>query len=181
MECGLSSVENGREQDFNVPVMKHAGGRPSKFTQELADRICSQLSEGMSLRSVCLAEDMPSTVTVFSWMRTNEEFLSQYARAKQESADAMAEEILDISDDGSNDWMEKKYGDAEFWVTNGEALQRSRLRVDTRKWLMAKMKPKKYGEKLDLSTNGKDLPTPILGYVPSNNSNQEDSSPHEAD
>lgn len=75
----------------------------------------------------------------------------------------MSEEILDISDDGSNDWMEVNYGEHTAWKTNGEALQRSRLRVDTRKWLMAKMKPKVYGDKLDMTTNGKDLPVPIIG------------------
>lgn len=89
----------------------------------------------------------------------------------------MAEDIMDISDDGSNDWMERNYGDKVEWITNGEALQRSRLRVDTRKWLMSKLAAKKYGDKLDMTTNGKDLPTPIFGgqsAVPTNNSNPQD-------
>ena len=132
---------------------KHPGGRPSEYTQDMADYICEQLALGSSLRTVCGAEGMPAMSTIFRWMRTNEEFCNQYARAKQESADAMAEDILDISDNGENDWMEKRYGnqDDSTWVVNGEALQRSRLRVDTRKWLMAKMKPKKYADNLKLS------------------------------
>ena len=130
-------------------------GRPSTYTQEIADRICEQLAMGESLRTACKGDDMPSVATVFNWFRTYPEFLEQYARAKQESADAMAEEILDIADDGSNDWMKVNYGETEFWKTNGEALQRSRLRVDTRKWLMSKMKPKKYGEKIDMTSDGK--------------------------
>lgn len=100
---------------------------------------------------------MPAMSTMFKWLRENSEFSEQYARAKQEAADAMAEEILDISDNGSNDWMEKHFGETTAWVTNGEALQRSRLRVDTRKFLMAKMKPKVYGDKLDLTTGGEKI------------------------
>lgn len=159
-------------------------GRPSEYTQEYGDRICERLAEGFSLRTVCEQEDMPSIATVFAWMRKDEMFLKQYARAKQESADAMAEEILDISDNGTNDWMEKHYGEEKSWVTNGEALQRSRLRVDTRKWLMAKMKPKKYGDQLDLTSKGERLPVPLLNAikqdVPNNDSNTESSKPDEA-
>lgn len=132
-------------------------GRPSDFTQDLADKICEELAEGKSLRTVCLADDMPGKATVFRWLRTNEDFRDQYTRAKQEAADALADEILDIADDGSNDYMTVKFGDEEREVLNHEALQRSRLRVDTRKFLMAKMKPKVYGEKLDLTTDGEKI------------------------
>lgn len=137
-------------------------GRPSSYTQEIADKICEQLAIGYSIRTVCKGEDMPSVETFFRWLRSNESFREQYAHAKQEAADAMAEDLLDIADDGSNDWMEIHKKDYEGWQVNGEALQRSRLRVDTRKFLMAKMKPKKYGEKLDITSDGKALPTPII-------------------
>jgi hypothetical protein len=113
---------------------------------------------GNSLRSVCASDKMPSAVTVFAWLRTNDEFLKQYTRAKEEAADAMADEILDISDDGRNDWMEARGG----YVVNREATERSKLRVETRKWIMAKMKPKKYGDKLDLTSDGKKLVTAPL-------------------
>ncbi len=130
-------------------------GRPSSYTQELADKICSQLAEGISLRTVCLDEDMPCKATVFNWLRTNKDFLDQYARAKEESADAMSEDILDIADDGTNDWMWIKRGGEDVQVPDNEVLQRSRLRVDTRKWIMSKMKPKKYGDKMDVTSDGK--------------------------
>lgn len=138
-------------------------GRPSDYTQEIADRICHQLSEGISLRTVCKADDMPDKQTVFSWFRKYPEFLDQYTRAKEESADAMAEDLLDIADDGTNDWMKIKINGEEREIPNKEVVMRSRLRVESRKWLMAKMKPKKYGERIDHTTNGKDLPTPIYG------------------
>lgn len=134
--------------------------RPSEYTTEVADRICAQLADGVSLRTVCLADDMPSKTTVFNWMRTRPEFLAQYARAKEESADALTDEMLDIADDGSNDWMERNKGDEKGWVENGEAMQRSRLRVDTRKWIASKLKPKKYGDKLELAGD-KDHPLTI--------------------
>lgn len=135
--------------------MAHAGGRPSKYNQKLADKICEQLSQGISLRTVCKGDKMPSAASVFNWLRTKKEFLEQYARAKEESADAMIEDILDIADDGVNDWMEVEYGENTVWKTNPEAIQRSRLRVDTRKWIASKMKPKKYGDKMDVTSGGK--------------------------
>lgn len=126
------------------------------------------------MRTVCASEEMPAMSSVFKWLRENKSFSEQYARAKQESTDAMAEEILDISDNGANDWMEKHFGEQEAWVTNGEALQRSKLRVDTRKWLMAKMKPKKYGDKIDVTSDNK--PIPLLHALHHNDSNREDPS-----
>jgi hypothetical protein len=133
-------------------------GRPTDYTPELADEICAQLADGDSLRAVCNSDSMPSKSTVFRWLRTNEEFRDQYARAKEESADAMADEVLDIADDGTNDWMERlgKDGDSLGWQLNGEHVQRSKLRIDTRKFLMSKMKPKKYGDKVDLNVGGQE-------------------------
>jgi len=135
-----------------------AGGRPTTYTQELADKICEELAIGKSLRTVCAAEDMPAIRTIFNWFRSQPEFLLQYEKAKQESADAMAEELLDIADDGTNDYVERERPDGSVHeVLNTEHIQRSRLRVDTRKWLMSKMKPKKYGEKMDVTSDGKAL------------------------
>lgn len=85
------------------------------------------------------------------WLRKHPEFVNQYTRAKEESADAMAEDVLDIADDASNDWMEANDGENLAFKLNGEHIQRSRLRIETRKWLMAKMKPKKYGDRQILS------------------------------
>lgn len=151
-------------------------GRPSEYTQEIADRICAQLAEGISLRTVCLGDEMPDKATVFRWLRTNKDFCDQYARAKEESTDALAEEIIDISDDGTNDWMTiTTAGGFEKEVVNHEVVNRSKLRVDTRKWIMSKMKPKKYGDKIDMTTNGKDLPVPLLNVL-HNDSNKEDKS-----
>ena len=110
--------------------------RPSEFSGEIADLICERLVGGQSLRSICAADDMPNCSTVFRWLAANEGFREQYAHAREAQADALFDESLDISDDKSGD------------------VQRDRLRVDTRKWMAGKLKPKKYGDKLDLNHSG---------------------------
>lgn len=140
-------------------------GRPEIWSQELADRVCEKIAQGYSMRTVCAPDDMPAISTLFKWLREKPEFTQQYARATEERTEAMAEDILDIADDGSNDLMTIQKGDQTYEVENREVTNRSRLRVDTRKWLMSKMKPKKYGDKLDLTSDGKALPAPIYGGV----------------
>lgn len=131
--------------------------------------MCAQLSNGVSLRTVCLAEDMPSKTTVFNWLRTIPEFLDQYERAKAECADSLADEILDIADNSVNDYMEKRAegGDEEAAasiILHAENIQRARLRVDARKWIASKLKPKKYGDKVTQSFDP-DTPLQLEGVV----------------
>jgi hypothetical protein len=121
------------------------------FDQNTADRICERLVNGESLRKICLSDDMPHAATVCRWLAENEPFREQYAHARDAQADTLADEILDIADDGTNDWMSDK-DDEEGTTYNGDAVQRSKLRVDARKWLASKLKPKKYGEKIDVTS-----------------------------
>lgn len=138
-----------------------AVGRPSDYSQEVAATICARIADGQSVREICRDDAMPHMATVFRWLAAREEFREQYARAKESMAEHMAEDILDIADDGTNDWMERRGDDGASagWVTNGEALQRSRLRVDARKWLLSKMLPKKYGDKI---THSGDPANPLV-------------------
>ena len=124
-------------------------GRPSDYTQDIADRLCSALADGKSMRTVCAADDMPDKATVFRWIRTIEEFRNQYTRAKEESADALTDEMLDIADDTELDYT--KTDDSGVRL-NPENIQRSRLKIETRKWLASKLKPKKYGDKQFIET-----------------------------
>lgn len=130
----------------NAPVDMPAG-RPTDYNQDIASAICARIITGMSLRSICGADDMPDASTVFQWIQRHKEFAQQYAIACEERSEALVEEILDIADDGSNDWMADNDPDNPGYKMNGEAMQRSRLRVDTRKWYASKLKPKKYGER----------------------------------
>lgn len=97
---------------------------------------------------------MPSFFAIKEWLTEDEALATQYARAKQEQAEYLAEELLEIADDGSNDWMLSNAQNNPGWVANGEHLQRSKLRVDTRKWLMSKLLPKKYGDKQEVEHKG---------------------------
>lgn len=109
--------------------------------------ICRRLMEGDSLRSICSADDMPSKSTVCLWLAKDDDFRARYAAAREIQADALADEILDISDDGRNDWMQRMRQDGTSEEAfNNEHVQRSKLRVDSRKWLAGKLAPKKYGE-----------------------------------
>lgn len=125
---------------------KNEGGRPSDYSIELAEEICSRIAEGLSIRTICQSDDMPSKSTFFKWLRLHKEFRDLYQYAKIEQAEALIEETLDIADDGSNDWMEirKKNGDIEI-VLDKEHISRSKLRVETREWIAMKLLPKKYG------------------------------------
>lgn len=131
-------------------------GRHSDFTQQLADQICERIADGESLRSICEEDEMPNKATVFRWLAANKEFCDQYARARETQADSLFDEILAIADDGHNDWMLRKHGDDERWVENGEVLRRSSLRVDARKWMAGKLRPKKYGDKVTQEHTGPD-------------------------
>jgi hypothetical protein len=142
-------------------------GRPNEYTQELADLICEGITLGYSVRTVLRPDSMPAISTFYRWIRENDEFQKQYARATEERTEAMSEDLLDIADDGSNDYMEAERKDGSSYLAiNSENIQRSRLRVDTRKWLMSKMKPKKYGEKLDVVSDGEKLRQSVVIYRP---------------
>jgi transposase-like protein len=132
-------------------------GRPEIYTQELADKVCEEIAQGYSMRTVCKADGMPNISTLFKWIREKSEFSQQYAKATEERTEAMSEDLLDIADDGSNDLMRIQKGNETYEIENKEVTNRSKLRVDTRKWLMSKMKPKKYGDKLDVLSDGKAL------------------------
>lgn len=123
----------------------------TSYTPEIGDKICAEIADGKSVRRVCELEGMPHRTTVFRWLREFPEFQKQYTLATEARADAFVEETIDIADDGSNDWMDANEPDNPGYKLNGEHIQRSKLRIDTRKWNAARMKPKKYGDKVDLT------------------------------
>lgn len=121
------------------------------YSDKLAEEICTRLEQGESLNGICKDDGMPDERTVRGWARDDYKgFSPKYARAREVGYLRLADELLDIADDGHNDWMVRRGQDDAGWVANGEHLQRSRLRVDTRKWLLSKMLPKVFGDKLNL-------------------------------
>ena len=116
-------------------------GRPTLYTPEIAEEICERLAAGESLLAICRDEHMPAESTVRDWALADREgFSAKYAHARLLQAHRMADEIVDMSDDKNTE-------------TN-----RSRLQVDTRKWILSKVLPKIYGEKL---TVGGDPDNPV--------------------
>jgi hypothetical protein len=148
-------------------------GAPSIFTQEIADKICEELAtSSKSLRTICKEDNMPSVRTVLYWLSQGEkedakpelrDFLHQYARAREAQADHLVEEIIEIADDGSNDLMTITKGDISYEQENKEVTNRSKLRVEARKWIASKLKPKKYGDKVDLNHGGEIAVKQITG------------------
>lgn len=134
-----------------MKIDKVGAGRPSSYNQEIADKICEKVATtALSLRTICDDDNMPCVATVLNWLGSNAEFLAQYTRAKEAQADYLAEEMLDIADDGSNDFMTIVKGDESYEVENKEWTSRSKLRLETRKWIASKLKPRKYGDKLEV-------------------------------
>ena len=122
-------------------------GRPSDYTAETAAEICERIAEGQSLRRICLDDAMPGLRTVLAWLIKHQDFQLQYARARETQADVLADEINDIADDGSRDYGVDANGNR---IVDHDHIARARLRVDTRKWVASKLKPRKYGDKLEL-------------------------------
>lgn len=120
---------------------KRPVGRPSKFSQDLAENICEQIANGKSLRAICAEDDMPPMKTIYRWLEANEEFRHQYARARDRQADHYFEEIVEIADSVEAD---------------SAAVAKARLQVDARKWTLSKLAPKKYGEKTELDVKSSD-------------------------
>lgn len=147
-----------KPEEQSQPITKGTPGRPEAYTQEIADRICAEIaSSTKSLRTICMPDEMPCVQTVLKWLREDKDgFLAHYTRAKEEQADFMTEEMIEIADDGTNDYMTITKGDISYNVEDKEVTSRSKLRVETRKWAASKLKPKKYGDKLDLGIRGKD-------------------------
>ena len=131
-------------------------GRPSKYSSEIAANICEQLVTGLSLRKICMQPDMPTHDAVFRWLSKHRDFAEDYARSREGWADAVFDELFDIADDGKNDWMAVHGKENEGWKFNGEHAQRTRIRIDTRKWALARMSPRKYGDKITQEHTGPD-------------------------
>lgn len=113
-------------------------GRPSTYTEEMGDRICDLLTEGKSLRKICMSDEFPAASTVYVWLDRFPSFAEKYTRAREAATEDMLEDILEIADAKGIDPQEK------------------RVRIDTRKWVMGRLKPKKYGDKQQVDLGNKD-------------------------
>lgn len=123
-------------------------GRPSSYTSERGDAVCAALASGLSLSQVCKQEGMPDPATVYRWIQAQPEFRDKYAQAREIQAEVLIGEIIEIADDTTRDVDFDDEGNAR---QNSEYINRSRLRVDARKWYASKVLPKKYGDRLEVA------------------------------
>ncbi len=114
--------------------------------------ILSEIEEGASLRSVLRKDGMPDSTTFYNWIDSDEskQKAIQYARACEKRAESIFEDILEIADESSGD---KKYTESGE-VIDSEYVARSRIKIDARKWMLGKMQPKKYGDKIQTEHSG---------------------------
>lgn len=130
--------------------------KPTIFSQTIADDICKRLIHGENLRAICDEDGMPSVGTVRYWRNRNESFGAQYEAAREAQAEALFDEIIDIVDDGRNDWVERETRNGSYIALNHEAMGRSKLRAEMRLRMIEKMSPKRYGEKAQLDLTNSD-------------------------
>ena len=114
-------------------------GRPSDYLVEVADDICSLLASGESLNSICKRKGFPSRNTVYRWLREYKDFRDNYARATDDRAESIFEEMLEIADGAEAETA---------------SIAKARLRIDARKWILGKMNPKKYSDKQQVEHTG---------------------------
>lgn len=123
-------------------MVKQTKGRPTVYNETVFNEICSQLADGNSLKSICLDEGMPSKASFYNWLNNSVDLLDRYTRAKEDSSDALADDIQDIAD--------------RVLVGSYEA-NNARVAIDAKKWIASKLKPKKYGDKIDVTSDGEKL------------------------
>lgn len=164
------------DSDNNTP--RRPVGRPSIYSAELANEFCARISgvrtgKPRSVVAVCREdEDMPSGDTIFRWLANNKEFSELYTKAKEIQAELHADECREISDDNSRDFQVDEAYDADGNViarkikSDNTAVNRDNLRVNTRKWLMARFATKKYGDKLQQEISGPEGgPVPVVNIL----------------
>ena len=128
-------------------------GRPADYTPDIGDIICEGISSGKSLVRICQDESLPSPRAVYRWLRVYDEFRHNYEMAKDDMADYMAEESIDIADNQVAqpllvDGIPLEVDGKVVMVKDSVSVNHARLRIDTRKWYASKLKPKKYGERI---------------------------------
>lgn len=145
----------------NLPAPpKNKGGRPTIYSQDLADRICVRLALGESIRSICKDDTMPAQSQIYAWLQRHPEFQEQYTRAREEQAESHADEIVDIADE-TPALVEVKddKGNVVDIKLDSAFIAWQKQRIDARKWNAAKQRPKKYGDRV---THGGDDESPVV-------------------
>jgi len=133
-------------------------GRPTLYSEELIDEICERISDGESIKDICADDEMPKRTTIFRWLAKYEEFRNLYARAREEQADLIFDEVKKIADEcgGERDETGRYVPDQ---------VTKARLQIDTRKWQAAKLRPKVYGDRIDHTSSDGTMRPSIIRQI----------------
>lgn len=127
-------------------------GRPAIYAPAIAETILERLMDGQSLRKICEDEAMPSRSTVLRWLAADTEgFEAKYARARVAQLMGEADALLELADQSRIGMKTTTKGNGDIETVEGDMIERTRMQIETRKWLLEKLIPKKYGAKLELS------------------------------
>lgn len=162
------------------PVIRKERDHTGKYTPQIARKICNQIMEGKTLKEICAKRGMPTKRTILRWLSAPQyaDFREQYYYARRVQAELRVDEIFEIADNTEHDWKPRynKNGELIDYVPDNEAIQRSRVRIDTRKWYAARLIPRIYGDRVEhthevtgdlaellarASNNDRGLPKPI--------------------
>lgn len=149
--CSKACKAKGKAASAPPKPKAKMGRPPYEWTREVEDEILMRMAKGESLRTICVDDWLPHRVTVRQHAIDDADFAARYARAREMQAEELVDEIRDIADDTRRDFVNGPSG-PEF---NAEHVQRSKLRIDSRKWMASKMHPKAFGDKIDVNHAGK--------------------------
>jgi|ERR1035437_1310270 hypothetical protein len=133
-------------------------GRPTIYTKELVDSICEYIADGNSLKSICEREGMPDKSQVFNWLRIYPDFRNNYTQATLDRTEAHLELLNEMGEEAI--LTAQSTGDKRA----NAVVSAYKLKADNMKWVMARMKPKKYGDKIDMTTDGKAITVELVSY-----------------
>ena len=132
-----------------IPAKEKKVGRPTLYTKELGDIICSRIAEGESLREIIKTQGMPDRTVVYDWLLRDPDFANHYTRAREDQADTLADEILSIADESPEiEQIKDKHGNIVDLKIDSGYVAYQKQRIEARKWTAMKLKPKKYGDRL---------------------------------
>jgi hypothetical protein len=149
------SGAKGQRESIAKELKKQMPIRTLDYSEAIGDIICERVAHGESVRHICREQDMPGLSTVFKWLNLVPSFMEQYRMALEIRAESLADELVEIADEGETKVVLGSDG-TTCVVFDSTAVARNRLRVDTRKWVASKLKPKKYGDKTTTELTGAD-------------------------
>lgn len=135
-------------------------GRPTTYTPELGDKICEGIANARPLVKICQDDGMPAPSSVYKWRREHPEFSENYDKAREDQADLLVEEMLDISDNSVgnplivDDVPMLDTDGKPVMIVDGPSVSHAKLKVDTRKWAASKFKPNRYADKVQQEISG---------------------------